>query len=510
MEMIRKIAGPRTIANVFLRYVCLLAGGALLWMLVLFGIFMALEASGEVLPANYAELWLNEAEEEIKGAPEITGEMIPPGCSFGVFGGDGSWLYGTISAGERKTAWEHYEERMVYTNGHGYYRFVERDAGEVCIVNYEITMLYRNPFFRKWIPRADVLLVILYVVLFLLHTAVVSRSFGKYMQNRIGVLNEVTGEIRKQNLEFEKGHSDIREVEEVLDSLYQMKEALKDSLYRQWDLEKSREEQIAALAHDIKTPLTVIRGNAELLAEGDLAAEEKEYSRDILQSVEIMEGYLGMLHEILLAGQMEMEDAGSLKDAQGEETEALGERLARSDKANGNIGEQGLYFGTQADRREKRLIPCEELAGKMEEQARLLASARKCTIFFSREELRGEIQGIEIQMIRAFQNIVSNALDYSPPGKGIRIHFCNREEAEKVYLAAAVMDEGPGFSEEDLKYAAERFYRGDKSRSSKVHYGIGLHTARQFAKRQGGYLLIENGERGGGRVTLYIRQLSLQ
>ena len=463
MEMIRKIAGPRTIANVFLRYVCLLAGGALLWMLVLFGIFMVLEAAGEVLPANYAELWLNEAEEELKVAPEITGEMIPPGCSFGVFGGDGSWLYGTISAGESQTAWEHYEERMVYTNGHGYYRFVERDAGEVCIVNYEITMLYRNPFFRKWIPRADVLLVILYVVLFLLHTAVVSRSFGKYMQNRIGVLNEVTGEIRKQNLEFEKGHSDIREVEEVLDSLYQMKEALKDSLYRQWDLEKSREEQIAALAHDIKTPLTVIRGNAELLAEGDLAAEEKEYSRDILQGVEIMEGYLGMLHEILLA-----------------------------------------------DRREKRLIPCEELAEKMEEQARLLASARKCTVFFSREELRGEIQGIEIEMIRAFQNIVSNGLDYSPPGKGIRIHFCNREEAEKVYLAAAVMDEGPGFSEEDLKYAAERFYRGDKSRSSKVHYGIGLHTARQFAERQGGCLVIENGERGGGRVTLYIRQLSLQ
>lgn len=176
-----------------------------------------------------------------------------------------------------------------------------------------------------------------------------------------------------------------------------------------------------------------------------------------------MEGYLGMLHEILLA-----------------------------------------------DRREKRLIPCEELAEKMEEQARLLASARKCTVFFSREELRGEIQGIEIEMIRAFQNIVSNGLDYSPPGKGIRIHFCNREEAEKVYLAAAVMDEGPGFSEEDLKYAAERFYRGDKSRSSKVHYGIGLHTARQFAERQGGCLVIENGERGGGRVTLYIRQLSLQ
>ncbi len=67
------------------------------------------------------------------------------------------------------------------------------------------------------------------------------------------------------------------------------------------------------------------------------------------------------------------------------------------------------------------------------------------------------------------------------------------------------MDEGPGFSAEGLRHAAERFYQGDKSRSSKVHYGIGLHTASEFARAQGGYLMIENGENGGGKVTLYIR-----
>ena len=67
-------------------------------------------------------------------------------------------------------------------------------------------------------------------------------------------------------------------------------------------VERGKDEQIAALAHDIKTPLTVIRGNAELLAEGELAAEEKEYNRDILQSAATMETYLGILNEILLPG----------------------------------------------------------------------------------------------------------------------------------------------------------------------------------------------------------------
>lgn len=472
----RKRTGQRTIANVFLRYVCLLAGGALLWLLVLFCIFLVLVEAGEILPANYAELWLNETAEELKEAPEITEEMMPPRSVFGVFRRDGSWLYGTIPGEERKTAWEHYEKSMIYTQGQGFYRFVERDFGEVCIVNYEIAMLYRNAFLSTWLPRADVVLVILYVILFLLHTAVVSRSFGRYMRNKLSLLNETTEEIRNQNLEFEKGHSDIREVEEVRDSLFQMKEALKDSLHRQWDLEKSRREQIAALAHDIKTPLTVIRGNAELLAEGELAEEEKEYDRDILQSVEIMEGYLGMLHELLQADRNGIE---------------AGER---------RISCEALAGKTEAgDRR----IPCEALAGKMEEQARLLASARKCKVIFDREELQGEVQGNESQMIRAFQNIVSNALDYSPPGKAVRILFSNREEQGNRYLAAVVMDEGPGFSAEDLKHAAERFYRGDKSRSSQVHYGIGLHTAREFIEAQGGYLVLENREEGGGRVTLY-------
>ena len=49
-----------------------------------------------------------------------------------------------------------------------------------------------------------------------------------------------------------------------MSSLSGMKEALKDSLTRQWDAQQQKKEQLAALAHDIKTPLTVIKGNAEL------------------------------------------------------------------------------------------------------------------------------------------------------------------------------------------------------------------------------------------------------
>lgn len=505
------------------------------WLLLLVLLVILLGSSGVIYPANYAEIQLSEATEKFRSALEITEDMIPPGCTYGVYRADGSWLYGTFPEEERESAWRHYQEAHIYAHGNRVYRFFYRDTGEVCIVNYELTVQYRNAFLRKYFPGIEGALILLYVFLFLAHTVMVSRSFGKYMKKRLSILNEATEKIRSRNLEFEPQHSEIREVEELLDSLYQMKETLRESLYRQWDLEKNREEQIAALAHDIRTPLTVIRGNAELLAEGELAEEEKEYNRDILQSVAIMEEYLRMLHEILQEDRVGAENVGEQEGAG--ERKNLCEESAWMERGAGEIreeernnlceepageaedwkngcGEPAVEAGNRKSRCEEpageagnRQISCEELAGKMEEQARLLASARQCAVVFRRDELDGLVRGNEIRMIRAFQNIVSNALDYSPAGKGIRIDFSSRGEEGEAYLSAKVMDEGPGFSAEDLKYAAERFYRGDKSRSSQEHYGIGLHTARRFAENQGGYLVIANGEEGGAEVTLYIRKL---
>lgn len=76
---------------------------------------------------------------------------------------------------------------------------------------------------------------------------------------------EATKEISEQNLDFEVGHSNIKEFEDVLCSFSSMKDNLKSSLEKQWNAEKLQREQIAALAHDLKTPLTVIQGNADLI-----------------------------------------------------------------------------------------------------------------------------------------------------------------------------------------------------------------------------------------------------
>ena len=146
-----------------------------------------------------------------------------------------------------------------------------------------------------------IMTVILFVLLFLVQTVILARSFGKHLSRRLEAMNEMTQKIQRRDLEFDEEHSDIKEIDQVMDSLYKMKCALKESLEEQWNQEKEKQEQIAALAHDIKTPLTIIKGNAQLLEEGSLAEEEQEYNQYILRNVAEIEHYLVMLQEMLMS-----------------------------------------------------------------------------------------------------------------------------------------------------------------------------------------------------------------
>ena len=77
-----------------------------------------------------------------------------------------------------------------------------------------------------------------------------------------------------------------------------MKDNLKISLERQWKTEQTQKEQIAALAHDLKTPLTVIQGNADLLTETNLDDEQRLYAGYVVESSGQMQSYIQTLIDI--------------------------------------------------------------------------------------------------------------------------------------------------------------------------------------------------------------------
>ena len=84
----------------------------------------------------------------------------------------------------------------------------------------------------------------------------------------------------------------VREYDEALNALQQMGEELTGSLQKQWVMEQQQREQIIQLSHELKTPLSIIEGNAELLAEDALTEPQKEQVDAILRSTERTRNYL--------------------------------------------------------------------------------------------------------------------------------------------------------------------------------------------------------------------------
>ena len=336
------------------------------------------------------------------------------------------------------------------------YLLVTRE-NEYVVLQYYIGAQYTNEWMNEYLPSPDILLIILiaaggiFVCLFL------TTRFAKKLRLQLDPLYEATSEVAKQNLDFEVGHSNIKEFEDVLLSFSRMKESLKASLEQQWEAEHMQKEQIAALAHDLKTPLTVIQGNADLISETELDEEQRLYAEYISSSSEQMQLYIRTLIDISRAAsgyQLHMEEIDVLS-----------------------------YV--------------EQLRGQID----ALCQTKKIGLQMELEHLPDVLSVDKLLLERAIMNVINNALDYSPQDSSIHISIIG----SKQHLKITVTDAGPGFSQEDLLYAKEQFYMADHSRSSNLHFGMGLFITKSIVQQHGGQLDLSNSEKtGGAQVTISI------
>ena len=91
------------------------------------------------------------------------------------------------------------------------------------------------------------------------------------------------------------------------------------------------------------------------------------------------------------------------------------------------------------------------------------------------------------QVTRALRNLITNAVQHSPPGGRVRIELTSDETAQ-----VRIIDQGPGIAAEDEPYVFERFYRADRSRGLSAGSGIGLTVARELIAGNGGSVAIES------------------
>ncbi len=455
MELKRKhkVVKLRTI---FIHYLLLFCIGTICWAFIMIFSYSTIVSSGRIYPANYAEQQLAKAKNTIAASDAVAPEQIPELCDYAVYSMNGTKLSGDLSQQDAEQAW-----REVLTSETGqdlFYQYVKiYQKNQVCVIRYSLFPQYKSPVLRKYLPGIDTLVFILFIFGLVTGAFILASTFGKKLTRKMSSLQHATEKIQSQDLEFTVRSSGVLEIDHVLQSLDQMKGALKASLEKQWDLEQARREQMSALAHDIKTPLTVARGNVDLLSETDQTKEQKEYTAYIEGSTRQMEQYIRSLIEISKA--------------------ELGYSL------------------------NKETIDSKSFMDSVLNQMTALGAVKKVTVHC---ETRNLPQSFDIDsdlLQRAILNLVSNAVEFSPENG--KIDFI--ADATQNHIRFCVTDCGKGFSTDDLKQATQQFYRGDKSRSSNTHYGMGLFIAKSIAEQHNGTLAVANSAiSSGGQVTIEI------
>jgi signal transduction histidine kinase len=213
-----------------------------------------------------------------------------------------------------------------------------------------------------------------------------------------------------------------------------------------------RRQMTADIAHDLRTPLSVILGYSEALTDGKLPGTPETYEAMHRQAQQ-----LNRLIEDLRT--LSLADAGQLS------------LVRRPVEPRGLLEHTALAYLPAAEARNITLT---------------VESADTPPILVDPDRI-----------LQVLGNLVSNALRHTPDDGSIFLSAA--QESDRVMLR--VRDTGPGIPAEDLPHIFERFYRGDKARSSDDASGLGLAIARSLVAAHDGRITAENAA-GGAQFTI--------
>lgn len=248
---------------------------------------------------------------------------------------------------------------------------------------------------------------------------------------------EHVAETRDLSVRINADRSD--EIGRLARSFNTMLEALQRS-------EQAQQQLIADASHELRTPITSLKTNLEVLADVDALSDEDR--------VRLIEDVVGQFDElnILIS---DLVDAAREKEAVGEFEHCEIELLAKG---------------------------VAERVGRRYPEVRIEVSGPG---FATR--------GVARRLERALTNMIDNACKWSPDGGVVEVVVAEGR--------VAVRDDGPGFDERDLPHVFERFYRSDAARGTPGS-GLGLAIVRQVADSHGGSATARNHPAGGAEVVV--------
>lgn len=442
---------PIRLTAVFYRY--LATTGALMLAIVLlwWAALLSVMAAGWVLPASTAALEAREAVQRCGETGRFSPEGLPHYLRWVRFDSTGEPVDSSKMTGRQLRLARAALEGRVCRQGFWYtqyHRLVALDGGEMLVLQYDYAAPYAREEWARSLPDFQTAMLLLLGALLLLTAVMNTRRCVSRVKRDLCVLTAATETVARQELNAPiDGETGILELAQAVGAMERLRASLADSLERQWRMEAERQEEIAALTHDIKTPLAVILGNAELLEEEQRDATQRKAAA-IVRAAEQLEAYVQRLRALETT-------ASSGGQAEPVPLPELVQRLNRM--GEGLCAPGNLRFEAS---------PLPEGSALLEREA----------------------------LERAVLNLLDNAARFARSRVSLSASF------RDGMLTFAVQDDGPGFSAQALERAGHGMYTEEASPGS--HLGLGLCTAARTAERCGGTLLLQNDAGARARLTV--------
>ena len=430
----RKLTSLR---SVLLRYLLLCGGGCALILVLWWVIFMQLINIGFLLPAVASAQACADARGTVASMTADTFDslQISDLCRWAVVQND-AVLQTNMDDRHLKIALNAFHGG---SGNPGYQYDVKMADGSFCLLQYDYATPYADPALRDTLPDFQTFYFVLLAALILVWLGWQTHCTVRVFAAETARLHRAVDAIAAQQPErIDADGARLREFSATLQAMQTMGRELTDSLQSQWRMEQQRAEQIAALTHDLKTPLSIIQGNADLLAEDALSADQQTQVEAILRGTERARHYLAALRTAGAAPAVQAPLA----------SHALTARLAQTARAL--CAPAGIHFILQ-------------------------------------EEWQGTIRAAENDLLRAAENLLDNAAAHTPRGGTVTLTVAKENNS----FILRVTDTGPGFTPEALAKAGEMLYT-DAARSDASHQGLGLYFAKKVAQFHGGTLVLSN------------------
>jgi two-component system, OmpR family, sensor kinase len=269
------------------------------------------------------------------------------------------------------------------------------------------------------------------------------------------------------------------------------------------------------LADSLSRPLRKLAGTARRVEEGDLEARAEPSGPSEVQEVAVAFNDMTERLGVVLAAQREFVANASHQLR----TPLTGLRLrleSAAAKADTPELERELAAAEQEVERLARLLNTLLMLareGQTPATGRLVSLGLAAKHAHERWEARSEqqerrleltpgddvvVHASEEDLAIVLDNLIENALHYSPPGGAVTIEFGRKREL--AYLA--VLDEGPGLAEGEEEALFERFARGSASKGAPTGTGLGLAIVQTLAQRWGGQASLRTRPEGGARAEI--------